>query len=118
MTVRFHTVFDEALTEIGQVKSDPYRKSHKWTALDERGRRIKDCHTRDEAEDQIQMRAELLAEGWVYIPVQGKTVEEKRQEALDCILLDSQPFNERRERMIPAEGTPARAVWDKLMETP
>jgi hypothetical protein len=72
--------------------------------------------TRDEAEDQ--MRAQLLAEGWVYIPTQGQTVEEKRQEALDCILLDSQPFTERRERLIPAEGTPARAMWDELMETP
>jgi len=53
-TIKFFDVLNPSLEKIGEVKSDPSRLSLRFTALDADGHRIKDCHTREEAETAIQ----------------------------------------------------------------
>lgn len=55
MSIRFFDVYDyNSMEKIGQVKSDPHRATNKWTAIDKTGRRIKDCKSREAAEQEVQ----------------------------------------------------------------
>ena len=52
----FFDVFDPtSFTKvIGQVKFDPFRSSNKWTALGFDGIRIRDCRSRQEADELVE----------------------------------------------------------------
>ncbi len=60
--VRFFAIYDyNSMEKIGEIKKDTFRTRcpdcgsvRPWTALGKDGRRIKDCHTREEAEDAIR----------------------------------------------------------------
>jgi|10_taG_2_1085330.scaffolds.fasta_scaffold32848_5 hypothetical protein len=53
--VRFVDIYDTTGTKkIGQIKYDPYRPTHKWTAIDKTGGRLKDCVSLSAAEDEVQ----------------------------------------------------------------
>ena len=52
MKCKFFPVYSIDLIIIGEVKYDPFRVHNKWTALNKDGR-IKDCKTREEAEELV-----------------------------------------------------------------
>lgn len=63
-----------------------------------------------------EVKEQLLAEGWKFIPIGGRTLREKRIECVDLILIAHPIGSEKQNRLIPDEGTEARKFWDSEME--
>ncbi len=66
----------------------------------------------------MDIQEKMQAEGWKHIPIAGGTIEEKRQEAVDLILASIQTFSKLNplisNRLLPDEGTEARAFFDEV----